>query len=113
MRAKKTHWARCLKPYSPKPYSTRLRVLNVLFSQRLRRFFVICDVFARYFFVDHSDAHLQKHPVVAFPWLFRGPRLPRKTVFVVFRVLFSIVLGVFLWPSFWIHFTHARPAKVF
>ena len=26
--AQKTHWVRCLKPYSPKPYSARLRVLG-------------------------------------------------------------------------------------
>ena len=25
----KTHWARCLKPYSPKPYSARFRVTEI------------------------------------------------------------------------------------
>ena len=41
----------------------------------VRRLFVTCDVFTRHFFV-------------AFPWLFRGPHMLRKTVFGRFSWLF-------------------------
>ena len=29
---RKTHWVRCLKPYSPKPYSPRFRIIRALFK---------------------------------------------------------------------------------
>ena len=48
----------------------------------IRRLFVTCGVFARYFFV-------------AFPWLFRGPLLSRKTVFGPFSWFFR---GFFVAP---------------
>ena len=55
----------------------------------IRRFFVTCGVFTRYFFVTFS-------------WLFRGPLLSRKRVF-----------GAFSWPPFWAKFTRTRPGTVF
>ena len=48
----------------------------------LRRLFVTCAVFTRYF-------------LVAFPWLFRGPLLSRKTVFGPFRGFFV----AFFWQN--------------
>ena len=58
-----------------------------------RRLFVTCDVFVRYSFV-------------AFPWLFRGPHLLRKTVFGRFSWLFrgffvALILGKFYAYSPW------------
>ena len=68
----------------------------------VRRLFVTCDVFTRYFFVVFSCffflvalISLEKQCLRLFPWLFRG-----------FFVAFS-------WPSFWAKFTRTRPRKVF
>ena len=53
-------------------------------QQWIRRLFVTCGVFTRYFFV-------------AFSWLFRGPLLSRKTVFGPFSLLFRGFFVVFSW----------------
>ena len=63
-------------PLAPaeQPLKTRLRALRQ-HLRILRRLFVTCCVFTRYFFV-------------VFSWLFRGPLLSRKTVFGPFSWLF-------------------------
>ena len=50
---------------------------------------------------------------VAFPWLFRGPLLSRKTVFGPFLWLFRGFFVAFSWPLFWAKFTRTRPGTVF
>ena len=60
------------------PYSRHPHMQNQpksVCAPPFRRLFVTCDVFTRYFFT-------------AFPWLFRGPHLLRKTVFGRFSWLF-------------------------
>ena len=57
-------------------------------EQRLiRRLFVTCGVFTRYFFVAFRG----------FSWLFRGPLLSRKTVFGPFSLLFRGFFVAFSW----------------
>ena len=66
----------------------------------IRRLFVTCGVFTRYFFM-------------VFSWLFRGPLLSRKTVFGPFSWFYVVFFMVFSWPPFWANFTRTRPGTVF
>ena len=49
--------------------------------------------------------------LVTCSWLFRGPHLPRITVFVPFVWLF-VSFRVFSWPPFWANFMCTCPRKV-
>ena len=72
-------------------------ILEFSGKSKVRRLFVTCCVFTRYFFVALF---------VVFSWLFRGPLLSRKTLFGPFSLLFrgffvAPVLGKFYAYSPW------------
>ena len=66
----------------------------------IRRLFVTCGVFARYFFV-------------AFSWFFRGFFVALFCLEKQCSGLFRYFFVAFSWPPFWANFTRTRPGTVF
>ena len=81
------------------PFSLYIKFVTLCQSSArfVRKLFVTCDVFVRYFFV-------------VFPWLFRCHHLlGKKTVFGHFSCFFR----VFSWFFLWTNITRTRPGKIF